>query len=68
MKNNKQQETVKVEKTNKLNYLGLLSLTVAMAEVAATYVFATQENEVLWGIAVVLGLDAAQRLARAFVK
>ena len=54
-------------KTN-INYTGLLSLAVALAELASTYVFATQDNQVLWGLALVLGLDAAQRLARMAVK
>lgn len=47
---------------------GLYSLAVALTELASTYVFATQDNKVLWVLAVVLGIDAAQRLARAFVR
>lgn len=60
-------EAPKKSKKN-INYVGLLSLTVALAELASTYVFATQDNKVLWALAVILGIDAAQRLARMAVK
>ena len=68
MKTNKT-EAVKAPKNKKsINYVGLLSLTVALAELASTYVFATQDNKVLWVLAGILGIDAAQRLARMAVK
>lgn len=62
-------QTDKAPKSKKnINWMGLLSLSVALAELASTYVFATQDNKVLWALAVILGADAAQRLARAFVR
>lgn len=62
-------KTDKAPKSKKnINWMGLLSLSVALAELASTYVFATQDNKVLWALAVILGADAAQRLARAFVR
>ena len=54
--------------TKNINYTGLLALTVALAERASTYVFATQDNKVLWVLAVILGIDAAQKLGRMAVK
>lgn len=51
-----------------INYTGLLVLTVALAELASVYVFSTQDNKVLWGLAVILGIDAAQKLGRMAVK
>lgn len=57
-----------VNKDYKIKFLGLLSLVVALAELAATYIFATQDNHTLYALAFVLGVDAAQRFARAFVK
>lgn len=47
---------------------GLYSLAVALTELASTYVFATQDNKVLWALAVILGIDAAQKLGRMAVK
>lgn len=69
-KSNKPAEAPKAKKNInfKAKFAGLYSLTIALAELATTYVFATQDNKVLWVLAGVLGLDAAQRLARAFVK
>ena len=52
----------------KAKLAGLYSLVVALAELATVYVMATQDNKVLWVLAGVLGVDAAQRLARAFVR
>ena len=70
MKSTKQKEApVSKEKNDvKGKAAGLYSLAVALTELASTYVFATQDNKVLWVLAVVLGIDAAQRLARAFVR
>lgn len=48
--------------------LGIYSLVVALAELASAYVFVTQDNRVLLPLAIILGYDAAQRFARAFVK
>ena len=47
---------------------GLYSLAIVLAEIAATYIFATQGNKYLWVLAGVLGFDAAQRLAYKFLK
>lgn len=47
---------------------GLYSLAVALTELASTYVFATQDNKVLWALAVILGIDAAYKLGRMAVK
>lgn len=60
-------ETPKKSKKN-INYMGLLSLIVALAELATVYIMATQDNKVLWVLALVLGVDCAQRLARAFMR
>lgn len=70
MKNNKTTEpkAPKQSKNIKASILGLMSLVVALAEIVGTYVFVTQDNQILLPIAVVLGLDASQRLARAFTK
>lgn len=65
-KSTKQTEAPKSKK--KLNYTGLLVLAVALAELASVYVFATQDNKVLWALAVILGIDAAQKLGRMAVK
>ncbi len=69
-KNNKpvQAEKPKKDRNIKGKMNGLYSLIVALAELASTYVFVTQDNKILLPLAVVLGLDAAQRFARAFVK
>jgi hypothetical protein len=48
-------------------FTGLLNLVLALAEVVATYVFATQDNKVLWGVAIILGLDAAVKFTNAFI-
>ena len=66
-------KTPKVEKPKKDRNVkgkmtGLYSLIVALAELMATYVFVTQDNRSLLPLAVVLGIDASQRLARAFIK
>lgn len=66
MKSTKQTEAPKSKKN--INWAGLYSLAVALAELGSTYVFATQDNKVLWGLAVVLGVDCTQRLARAFMR
>lgn len=63
--NNK--ETPKKSKSN-INLYGLLDLVVALAELASTYVFVTQDNRILLPLAVVLGLDCAQRFTRKFIK
>jgi hypothetical protein len=47
--------------------VGILTLVLAFAEVVATYVFATQDNKVLWGVGTVLGIHAAILFARAFI-
>lgn len=47
---------------------GLYSLSIALAEIATAYIFATQDNKVLWVLAGVLGFDAAQRLAYKFLR
>lgn len=47
---------------------GLYSLAVALTELASTYVFVTQDNKILLPLAVVLGVDCAQRFARAFLR
>jgi hypothetical protein len=60
-------DTPKVSKKN-INLYGLLDLAVALSELATVYVFATQDNQVLWVLAAVLGADCAQRFARKFVK
>lgn len=65
-KSTKQTEAPKSKK--KLNYTGLLVLAVALAELASVYVFATQDNKVLWVLAAILGIDAAQKLGRMAVK
>lgn len=65
----KQEAPKKSKKTDvKGKATGLYSLAVALTELSSTYVFATQDNKVLWVLAVVLGIDAAQRLARAFIR
>lgn len=62
-------KTDKAPKSKKnINWMGLLSLSVALAELASTYVFATQDNKVLWALAVILGIDAAYKLGRMAVK
>lgn len=69
-KNNKpvQAEKPKKDRNIKGKVSGFYSLVIALAELATTYVFVTQDNKILLPLAVVLGLDAAQRFARAFVK
>lgn len=52
----------------KAKLAGLYCLAIALAELAAVYIFATQDNRVLWILAGVLGVDSAQRLASKFVK
>lgn len=47
---------------------GLYSLMIVLAEIATAYIFATQDNKVLWVLAGVLGFDAAQRLAYKFLR
>lgn len=47
---------------------GLYCLAIALAELATVYIFATQDNKVLWILAGVLGVDSAYRLASKFVK
>ncbi len=64
----KEVEKTKKNTNYKAKFAGLYSLAVALAELATVYVFATQDSKVLWVLAGVLGVDAAQRLARAFVK
>lgn len=46
---------------------GLYSLAVALAELASVYIFVTQGRTILYPLAVVLGLDCAQRFATKFV-
>lgn len=69
-KNNKVEKVEKPKKDRNIKGKanGFYSLIVALAELASTYVFVTQDNKILLPLAVVLGLDAAQRFARAFVK
>lgn len=62
------EKTPKKKVNVKAKAAGLYSLAVALAEIATVYVMATQDSKVLWVLAGVLGVDAAQRLARAFVK
>lgn len=52
----------------KAKLAGLYCLAIALAELATVYIFATQDNRVLWILAGVLGVDSAQRLASKFVK
>lgn len=52
----------------KAKLAGLYCLAIALAELAAVYIFATQDNRVLWILAGVLGVDCAQRLASKFIK
>lgn len=47
---------------------GLYCLAIALAELAAVYIFATQDNRVLWILAGILGVDCAQRLASKFIR
>lgn len=47
--------------------IGILKLILAFAEVIATYVFATQDNRILWGVGVVLGIHAAILFGTAFM-
>ena len=47
---------------------GFYSLMIVLAEIATAYIFATQDNKVLWVLAGVLGFDAAQRLAYKFLR
>lgn len=67
MSNNK--KTIKEPKQPKdWSWLvGILKLVLAFAEVIATYVFATQDNKILWGVGAVLGIHAAILFARAFI-
>lgn len=69
----KSTKTVQAEKPKKnINVKGkasgFYSLVIALTELASTYVFVTQDNKVLLPLAVVLGIDAAQRFARAFIR
>jgi len=66
-------KTPKVEKPKKQYNVkgkmnGLYSLIVALAELATAYVFVTQDNKILLPLAIILGVDASQRFARAFIK
>lgn len=47
---------------------GLWNLAVALAELAAVYTFATQQNQILWVVAGFIGIDAAVRFGSAFLK
>ena len=64
--------TKQKEDTKSINYktkaLGLYSLVVALAELFATYIFVTQDNQTLYALALVFGIDAAQRLTSKFIK
>jgi len=68
MKKAIKQEAPKKDRNIKAKAAGLYSLTVALAELGATYVFATQENQILFVLAAVLGVDSAQRLASKFMR
>lgn len=66
----KQKEAPKSKKSINFKqvFAGLYSLVIALAELASVYIFATQDNPILYPVAAVLGLDAAVRLTTKFVK
>jgi hypothetical protein len=69
MKNNKDKVSKPKKNLNiKSKANGLYSLAIALAELVTAYIFVTQDNKILWVLAGVFGLDAAQRLVSKFVK
>ncbi len=64
----KSTKNTKKPKDHKAKIAGLYSLAIALAELATVYILATQDNAVLFPIAIVLGIDASQRFVQAFVK
>lgn len=65
----KSTKTEKAEKPKKnINWVGLPILAIALIELASTYVFATQDNKVLWVLGGGLLIDASIRLGRMAVK
>ena len=48
--------------------LGLYSLIIGVAEIVTIYMFATQDNQVLWVLAGVFTIDAACRFGSKFIK
>jgi len=69
-KSTKQTEAPKPKKDLNIKgkFLGICNLAVALAELATVYVFTTQDSKYLLPLAVVLGLDSAQRFASKFIK
>ena len=61
-------EAIKPKKNIKGGFMGLCSLAVALAELAAVYIFITQGRPMLYPIAAILGIDCAQRFATKFVR
>ena len=56
----------KKQKTS-INWAGLPTVVVLVAEIIAVYTLTTQDNRVLIGVGAVLGLDVAWKLASKFM-
>ena len=54
-------------KQNNKVFTKIWELTLVLAQLATAYVFATQDNQVLWVLAFILGLNAAIKLTDKFV-
>lgn len=67
-KNITNNESPKKIRDIKTKALGLYSLVVALAELSTVYILVTQDSKGLYALAVVLGVDAAQRLTSKFIK
>jgi hypothetical protein len=56
-----------IKQPNTNAWLGAWSMLLAFAEIITVYTFATQNNEILWVIAGLIGIDALIRFASAFI-
>ena len=65
-KSTKTEKAVKPKKN--INWIGLPVLAIALIELSSVYVFATQDNKVLWVLGGGLLVDASIRLGRMAVK